>query len=56
MFLLTPIIGVFAGVTLLGDVVTLQIAVGGALVIGGVAVITIRSARKGAEPVAEAVP
>jgi O-acetylserine/cysteine efflux transporter len=45
MLLLTPFFGVLAGVALLGDVVTLQIALGGALTIGGVAVITLRGSR-----------
>jgi len=45
MLLLTPFFGVLAGVALLGDVVTAQIALGGALTIGGVAVITLRGSR-----------
>ena len=56
MFLLTPLVGILAGVAILGDVVTVQIAMGGALVIGAVAVITVRGARKGAEPVVETAP
>lgn len=45
MLLLTPFFGILAGVALLGDVVTPQIALGGALTIGGVAVITLRGGR-----------
>jgi O-acetylserine/cysteine efflux transporter len=45
MLLLTPIVGVVAGVVVLGDVVTLQIAFGGVLTIAGVAVVTLRGSR-----------
>lgn len=42
MLLLTPLFGVVAGVLVLGDVVTLQIALGGVVTIAGVAVVTLR--------------
>ncbi len=54
LFLLAPIFAVLFGVTVYGDRPTMQIFVGGFMTIAGVAVIAIRSARKGA-PIAEKV-
>ena len=52
LFLLAPVFAVFFGVTVYGDQPTLQIVVGGFMTITGVAIVAIRSARKGA-PVSE---
>jgi len=54
LFLLAPIFAVFFGVTVYGDRPTMQIFVGGFMTIAGVAVIAIRSARRGT-PIPEKV-
>ncbi len=47
-FLLLPFFAVALGVAILGDVLTLRILAGGGILLAGVAVITFRSAKKGA--------
>ena len=42
-FLLTPVVGVIAGVVLLGEDFTWRMAVGGALTLTGVLVVTLRN-------------
>jgi O-acetylserine/cysteine efflux transporter len=56
LFLLAPVFAIFFGVTVYGDQPTLQILVGGFMTIAGVAVIAIRSARKGAPAPEKAAP
>ncbi|MBB4286233.1 DMT family transporter [Roseospira goensis] len=54
--LLAPVIGIAAGIVLLGEAATWQKFVGGALTITGVAIIQIRSARRGRPVVAAPEP
>ena len=56
LFLLAPVFAIFFGVTVYGDQPTLQILVGGFMTIAGVAIIAIRTARKGAPVRVKAVP
>jgi len=56
LFLLAPVFAIFFGVTVYGDQPTLQILVGGFMTIAGVAIIAIRSARKGAPAPEKAAP
>ena len=56
LFLLAPVFAIFFGVTVYGDQPTLQILVGGLMTIAGIAVIAIRSARKGAPSVEKSAP
>jgi len=56
LFLLAPVFAIFFGVTVYGDQPTLQILVGGFMTIAGVAIIAIRSARKGTPVPEKAAP
>ena len=56
LFLLSPIFAIFFGVTVYGDQLTIQIVLGGLMTIGGVAIIAIRSARRGAPIPEKAAP
>ncbi len=56
LFLLAPVFAVFFGVTVYGDTPTAQIIVGGVMTIAGVAIIALRSSRKGAPLPGKAAP
>lgn len=56
LFLLAPVFAVFFGITVYGDTPTFQILVGGLMTIGGVAIIALRSSRRGAPIPEKAAP
>ena len=51
--LLLPVVGVAGGVLILGDALTVPMIIGGAMVVVGVGIVTIRQAAKGSAPDAE---